>query len=101
MKDFFKKIAAFFKAADKQLHILACYAIAMTVFVGLLPFIYEGKKVWWCFVLAIVASAAAGALKEWYDYKHPDKHDFEWQDIVADCLGIVAAIGAILFYLLN
>lgn len=101
MKDFFKKIAAFFKAADKQLHILASYAIALTVLVGLLPFIHEWFNGWWCFSLAIVAAAIAGALKEWYDYKHPNKHDFEWQDIVADVLGIVAAIGAMLFYLLK
>ena len=97
MKDFFKKIAAFFKAADKQLHILASYAIALTVFVFFAAF----KLDWLGFALAIVFSAAAGALKEWYDYKHPDKHDYEWQDIVADVLGIVAAIGAMLFYLLN
>lgn len=101
MKKIWEKIKAFFCAVDKQLHILACYAIALTVFVGLLPFIYEGKKVWWCFVIAIVISAVAGAVKEWYDYKHPKDHDFEVADIVADVLGILAAIGTMLFYLLN
>lgn len=101
MKNIWEKIKAFFCAADKQLRILACYAIAMTVFVGLLPFIYEGKKVWWCFVIAIAASAVAGALKEWYNHKHPKGHDFEVAGIVADALGILLAIGAMLFYLLN
>lgn len=101
MKNIWEKIKAFFCAADKQLHIVVCYAIAMTVFVGLLPFIYEGKKVWWCFVIAVAASAVAGALKELYDYKHPKDHDFEVADIAADVLGIVAAVGAMLFYLLN
>ena len=97
MKDFFKKIAAFFKAADKQLHILASYAIALTVFVFFAAF----KLDWLGFALAIVVSAGAAALKELYDKKHPETHECDWKDVVADCLGIVAAIGAMLFYLLN
>lgn len=101
MKNIWEKIKAFFKASDKWLHIVCSYAIALTVFVGLLPFIHEWFNGWWCFSLAIVAAAIAGALKEWYDYKHPKEHSFEVADIVADVLGIVAAIGAMLFYLLN
>lgn len=97
MKDFFQKIAAFFKAADKQLHILASYAIALTVFIFFAAF----KLDWLGFGAAIVVSAGAAALKEWYDYKHPDKHECDWKDVVADAIGIVAAIGAMLFYLLN
>ena len=97
MKNIWEKIKVFFKAADKQLHILACYAIALTVFIFFAAFSLD----WLGFALAIAASAVAGALKEWYDYKHPEGHDFEVADIVADVLGIVAAIGAMLFYLLN
>ena len=97
MKNFISKIIAFFKASDKQLHILAEYAIALTVFVFFAAFSLN----WLGFALGIVIAAAAGALKEWYDYKHPDKGDFEMADIVADCLGILAAVGVMLFYLLN
>ena len=97
MKNIWEKIKAFFKASDKWLHIVCSYAIALTVFVFFAAFSLD----WLGFALAIVVAAAAGALKEWYDYKHPDKHDFEVADIVADVLGIVAAVGAMLFYLLN
>ena len=97
MKNFIAKIIAFFKASDKQLHILAEYAIALTVFVFFAAFSLN----WLGFALGIVIAAAAGALKEWRDYKHPDKGDFEIADIVADCLGILAAVGVMLFYLLN
>jgi VanZ family protein len=92
-----KKIIAFFKAADKQLHILACYAIALSVFI---PFAAYGHY-WWGFALGTLAALVAGGLKEWYDYKHPDTHDFEVADIVADVLGTVAAVCVMLFYCLK
>lgn len=97
MKNFISKIIAFFKAADKQLHILAEFAIALTVFVFFASFSLN----WLGFALGIIIAAVAGGLKEWHDYKHPEKGDFEIADIVADCFGILAAVGVMLFYLLN
>lgn len=97
MKNLWERIKAFFKAADKQLHILACYAIALTVFVFFAAFCLD----WLGFALGIIFAAAAAAVKEWYDAKHPEGHSYEVADIVADCIGIVAAVGAMLFYCLN
>lgn len=100
MKEFFKKIMAFFKAADKQLHILAEYAIALTVFVFFAAFhIYW--LAWVGFAVALVVAVVAGAWKEWRDYKNPDKGTFEIADIVADALGILAASSVMLFYMFN
>ena len=91
------KIINFFKSADKQLHMLSCFAIALTTFVFFAAFCHP----WWGFALGIVFALLAAGLKEWYDIKHPKTHSFEWADIVADVLGTLAAIGVMLFYCLN
>lgn len=92
-----EKIKAFFKAADKQFHILACAVIALAVFV----LVATSGHYWWGFATAIVAAVIAGAAKEWYDYKHPTMGDFEVADIVADLLGILFAVGVMLVYCLK
>ena len=97
MKKIWEIIKAFFCAADKQLHIVVCYAIALTIFVFFASFNLN----WLGFGLAIGITEGIAILKEIWDKKHPDKHDFEIADIVADNIGILLAIGAMLFYLLN
>jgi len=37
-----------------------------------------------------------GALKEFYDYKHPENHHAEWRDFIADAAGV--SLGLILAY---
>ncbi len=60
---------------DKQLHFYAGLAIGFTLSV-FIPFL-----------IAFVIVMIIGALKELYDYLHPDKHSCEFLDWLATTLG--------------
>ncbi len=75
-------------APDKQFH-----AGASAVFAGAATFISDDP--WKSFG----ATVALGSTKEWYDYKHPDKHCASAHDFAYDVLG--AAIGTYAGYKLK
>ena len=90
MKNFFKKIIAFFKSADKILHILASFSIAALIYI----LIAASQKWYWATIIGAVISAIVCIVKEFYDKQNPKKHSFEWLDIVADAIGLVVFIAA-------
>lgn len=97
MKDFFKKIAAFFTAPKKLSHIFIINSIAMCVFVFLL---YFGRIRLGYFAANIVA--VLGALGyEVIAYKHLEKSSFEWSDLWADMMGIILFNAQSIFYMLK
>lgn len=90
MKNFLKKVIAFFKATDKQLHILAAFAIA-----ALLYILIDASQPWWvAMLIGAGISAVVCAVKEILDKQNPDKHSFEWGDIIADAIGLLVFIAS-------
>ena len=88
MKKIWEKIKAFVTATDKQLHFLAAFFIAAIIYI-----LISASQPWWvAMLIGTGISAAASALKEIYDKQNPDKHSFEWGDVVADALGILVFI---------
>lgn len=88
MKRIWEKIKAFVTATDKQLHFLAAFSIAALLFI-----LISASQPWWvAMLIGVGVSAAASALKEIWDKQHPDKHSFEWGDVVADALGIIVFV---------
>jgi len=71
---------------DKQGHFLGGAVVALTVGLISLP------------VIGFVTACCAGALKEWYDYKHPP-HAVELFDFLATALGGVA--GAVFLWVVK
>lgn len=95
MKKFWEKVIAFFTATDKQLHMLAGFAIAASFYIILLPILP-----WWaCTIIGSIVATGAIVGKEFYDKAHPDKHSFEVLDIVAGEIGVLVLIIASLFNL--
>ena len=88
MKKIWQKIKAFVTAADKQLHFLAAFSIAAILYI----LISATQKWFWAMLISAGISAIASAIKEIYDKQNPDKHSFEWGDVVADALGIIVFI---------
>ena len=68
---------------DKIYHAAASYGAVLT-FVHAMPLLHA-------FILTLVA----GAIKEWYDHKHPP-HQAEWNDFWADGIGALAAVAVVL-----
>ena len=90
MKRIWEKIKAFVTATDKQLHFLAAFFIAAIIYI-----LISASQPWWvAMLIGVGVSAAASALKEIWDKQHPDKHNFEWGDVVADALGIIVFVFA-------
>lgn len=88
MKRIWEKIKAFVTATDKQLHFLAAFSIAALLFI-----LISASQPWWvAMLIGVGVSAAASALKEIWDKQHPDKHNFEWGDVIADALGIIVFV---------
>lgn len=88
MKRILEKIKAFVTATDKQLHFLAAFSIAALLFI-----LISDSQPWWvAMLIGVGVSAAASALKEIWDKQHPDKHNFEWGDVIADALGIIVFV---------
>ena len=88
MQRIWEKIKAFVTATDKQLHFLAAFSIS-----ALLYILISASQPWWvAMLIGVGVSAAASALKEIWDKQHPDKHSFEWGDVVADALGIIVFV---------
>lgn len=88
MKRIWEKIKAFVTATDKQLHFLAAFSIAALLFI-----LVSASQPWWVSMLiGVGVSAAASAMKEIWDKQHPDKHNFEWGDVIADTLGIIVFV---------
>ena len=88
MRKIWNKIKAFVTATDKQLHFLAAFSIAALLFI-----LISASQPWWvAMLIGVGVSAAASALKEIWDKQHPDKHSFEWGDVVADALGLLVFI---------
>lgn len=88
MKRICEKIKAFVTATDKQLHFLAAFSIAALLFI-----LISASQPWWvAMLIGVGVSAAASALKEIWDKQHPDKHNFEWGDVIADALGIIVFV---------
>lgn len=77
---------------DKLLHFGACFALdAALVLLGL----------WTPILRFLFVAVGIGGAKEIYDWKHPEAHDADWQDMAADAAGaataeILAALGAVL-----
>jgi len=95
MKKFWEKVIVLFTATDKQLHMLAGFAIAAFIYIVLLPVLP-----WWaCTIIGSIVATGAIVGKEFYDKAHPDKHSFEVLDIVAGEIGVLVLIIASLFNL--
>jgi len=75
-------------AKDKQMHMAGSAAMAGALSVAV-------DDPWKAFIAAV----AVGAAKEWYDYRHQDKHCASWQDFTYDVAG--AAVGAYVGYRLK
>ena len=48
-------------------------------------------------VMGLSACLLVGAGKEWYDSKHPDRHDAEMNDFLADSVGCVSGAGFVTY----
>ena len=95
MKDFFKKIAAFFTAPKKLSHIFIINSVALCAFVF---FLYFGRIRWGYFVA--IAIAVIGAIGyEVITYKKKEKSSFEWSDLAADICGVILFNAQVIFYL--
>ena len=70
-------------ALDKIYHAVGCYTTVMTL-VQVMPLLE-----------ASITTLVLWALKEWYDRNHPP-HQAEWNDFWADCVGVGAAVAAVL-----
>lgn len=88
MKKIWEKIKAFVTAADKQLHFLAAFSIAALIYI----LIAASQKWYWATIIGAVISAIVCIIKEVYDKQNPDKHSFEWGDVIADALGLLVFI---------
>ena len=92
MKKFLEKIKAFFCSTDKQLHFFAAFFIAAVIYI-----LIVASQPWWvAMLIGTGISAIVCVVKEIWDKQNPDKHSFEWLDIVADALGILVFIAATL-----
>ena len=90
MKKIWEKIKAFVTATDKQLHFLAAFFIAAILYI-----LISASQPWWvAMLIGVGISAIASAVKAIYDKQNPDKHSFEWGDVIADALGIIVFIAA-------
>ena len=76
---------------DKKLH-FGVSAIIELALGALLP----AWQPWWRFALNV---GVFGLGKELYDYKHPEAHDADWRDVVADAAGALA--GEIIIFALG
>ncbi len=90
MKKFWEKLKAFFCSTDKQLHFLAAFFVAALIYI----LIVASQKWYWATIIGAGISALICIIKEVYDKQNPDKHSFEWLDIVADALGLLVFIAA-------
>lgn len=88
MKRIWEKIKAFVTATDKQLHSLAAFSIAALIYI----LIVASQKWYWAMTIGAVISAIVCIIKEVYDKQNPDKHSFEWGDVIADALGLLVFI---------
>ena len=73
-------ILTFIKQSDKQMHMLGCYALTLTLALFTLP------------LYAAAIAFAIGFAKELYDYRHPLTHTADSADLLADTIGITAAL---------
>ena len=90
MKKFLEKIKAFFCSTDKQLHFFAAFFIAAVIYI-----LIVASQPWRrAMLIGTGISAIVCVVKEIWDKQNPDKHSFEWLDIVADALGILVFIAA-------
>ena len=71
--------------ADKQMHLFTAAVGAALLY----------NVIGWFAVLVI---SITGVIKEWYDYRHPDKHTCDIWDWVATTIG--GGIGAVLAFLI-
>ena len=76
---------------DKKLHFAVSCLIELA-----LGAILPSWLPWWRFVVNV---GVFGCGKELYDYRHPESHDADWRDIVADAAGALA--GEIIICLLG
>jgi len=90
MKKIWEKIKAFVTASDKQLHFFAAFFIAALIYI-----LIVASQPWWvAMLIGTGISAIICAVKEIWDKQNPDKHSFEWGDIIADAIGIIVFIAA-------
>lgn len=82
-----KKIIAILKQADKKMHMVASYGIALTAFVLGLIFSFGG----WSVPFAVIVAALVGYGKELGD-KYCWKGSYEVNDLIADGVGIVLSL---------
>lgn len=77
-------ILTFLKALDKQLHMMGCCILTVTLGYWLTPSFGLMPAAF----LAAALTAIVGACKEWYDYKHPLTHTADIMDFAADAIGV-------------
>lgn len=87
-----RKIIEFFKQGDKQLHILAAFAVTSGSYI-----FFSRWNPDFAVFLAFVLGCAVSLGKEAYDMKHPATHDASHADLIADGIGIAVAIALTLF----
>ena len=81
--------------ADKIKHFTCSAAVSYCSFYVYREEFNNTESGSYCFSGGLTLSI--GALKEFYDYKHPANHDASWQDFIADAAG--AGFGLILAYM--
>lgn len=74
---------------DKSDHAVTCYGIELTL-AECKPF-----KSWKPWQRTLFTVGVIGGGKEWYDSRHPDKHDASWGDIAADTVGAIGGESAL------
>ena len=82
-----KNVFTILKQADKKMHFVASYGIALTAFILGVILNFRG----WSIPFAIVVAALVGYGKELGD-KYCWKGSYEVGDLIADAAGIVLAI---------
>ena len=82
-----KKILAILKQADKKMHLVASYAISLTLFLVGLMLNFKG----WAIPFAVVLACLVGYGKELGD-KYCWRGSYEANDLIADACGIVLAV---------
>ena len=88
MKKIIEQIIAFFKARDKQLHILAGFGIAALIYILVIH-----VQPWWVAMLfGAVISSAIVVVKEFYDKQNSPEHKFDYADLIAGELGVFILI---------
>jgi uncharacterized protein YfiM (DUF2279 family) len=76
---------------DKFYHFTVSMGLAFGSFYVYREQLHNEERGSYCFSGGFTLSL--GALKEYYDAKHPQKHTASWKDFTADAVGMAAGLG--------